>query len=133
MTTTARPTTARDGLLRLALRADAAGSAAAGVLFLAAAGGLDSLLGPDAWVLRALGAVFVGYAVWVWTVAAAAVIARPSAAAVIAANLVSTVVGVAALVAGWLPLTTAGVVVTVALALYTTVFADLQYLGLRRA
>lgn len=134
MTTTVRPTrsTTRDGLLRLALRADAGLSGAAGVLLLLAAGGLDSLLGPDAWLLRGVGAVFVGYAAWVWKVAAPAVIARSSARIVIGANLASTVLGVVVLLAGWLPLTTTGVVVTVALALYTTVFADLQYLGLRR-
>ncbi len=124
--------TARDGLLRLALRADAALSAAGGLVFVIAAGGLDSLLGPNAWVLRLLGVALVGYGAAVWTVAAAGTISRASAWTVIVANLVSTVASVVVLLADWLTLTTTGVVVTLAMALYTTVFADLQYLGLRR-
>lgn len=79
-------TTTRDGLLRLALRADAALSA------------IDRRL---AW-------------------------------AVVAGNVAWAVVSVIALIADWLPLTTAGAVVTVVMALHTSVFADLQFLGLRR-
>jgi len=132
MTTMVRSTTARDGLLRLALRADAALSAAGGLVFLIAGGGLDSLLGPNAWVLRLLGVALVGYGAAVWTVATAATISRRSASTVIGANLASTVASVVVLIGGWLPLTTAGVVATLGMALYTTVFADLQFMGLRR-
>jgi hypothetical protein len=126
-------TATRDGLLRLALRADAALSTAAGVPFLLAAGALDSELGPSAGALRLLGAVLVGYGVLVWLVAAPERIDRRLAWTVVAANTAWAVVSVIALVADWLPVTTAGVVVTVIMALHTSVFADLQFFGLRRA
>jgi hypothetical protein len=125
-------TTARDGLLRLALRADAALSAAAGLLFLLAAGPLSTELGPSAPALRLLGAVLVGYGVLVWLLAAQRSIDRRLAWVVVAGNVAWAALSAVALIAGWLPLTTAGIVVTVVMALNTSVFADLQFLGLRR-
>lgn len=125
-------TATRDGLLRIALRADAGLSALAGLPFLLAAGQLDSLLGPPGWALRLLGAALVGYGVLVWLVAAPARIDRRLAWTVVAGNTAWAVLSVIALIADWLPLTTAGVVVTVIMALHTSVFADLQFLGLRR-
>ena len=126
-------TTTRDGLLRLALRADAAISAVAGVPFLLVAGPLSTALGLPAWDLRLLGAAFVGYGVLVWLAAAQERISRRLAWGVIIGNTAWAVVSVVALLADWLPLTTEGVVVTAIMALYTSVFADLQFLGLRRA
>ena len=124
--------TTRDGLLRLALRADAALSAVAGVPFLLAAGPLSTALGPPRWALWELGAVLVGYGALVWTMAARPQINRRAAWAVVVGNIVWAVLSAIALLAGWLPLTTAGVVVTVVMALHCSVFADLQFLGLRR-
>jgi hypothetical protein len=125
-------TAARDGLLRLALRADAVLSAAAGAVFLLAAGPLSGELGLSTGALRLLGALFVGYGGLVWLIAAQARINRRLAWVVVAGNTAWAVVSVIALIAGWLPLTAAGVVVAVLLALTTSVLADLQYLGLRR-
>ena len=39
---------------------------------------------------------------------------------------------VAAVLAGWWPLTTTGIVLTLASGVFTLIMADLQYLGLRR-
>ncbi|HEY3260483.1 MAG TPA: hypothetical protein VGJ95_09470 [Pseudonocardiaceae bacterium] len=124
--------TARDGLLRFALRGDAVLSAAAGVPFLLAAGPLSTELGPADWALRALGAGLVGYGVLLWLIAAPARINHRSAWTVVIGNVAWAVLSAVALLAGWLPLTTAGVVVTVVMALHASVFADLQFLGLRR-
>jgi len=132
MTALSTLTATRDGLLRLALRADAALSAAAGLPFLLDAGPLSSLLGPSAGSLRLLGAALVGYGVLVWLIAAPARIDRRLAWTVVAGNAAWAVVSAIALLDGWLPLSTAGVVVTVIMALHTSVFADLQFLGLRR-
>jgi hypothetical protein len=125
-------TTARDGLLRLALRADAVLTAAAGLPFAFAAGPLSSLLGPSSTFLRLVGVALIGYGVLVWLIAAPATISRKAAWGVVEANTLWTVVSVVALLAGWLPLTTAGVVIAVVMALHTSVFADLQFLGLWR-
>lgn len=125
-------TTAGDRLLRLALRADAVLTAGAGVVLLAVGGALSGPLGPSSGLLRLLGAAFVAYGVVVWLVAAPARISRGAAGAVITANVLSTVVVVTELLGGWLSLTTAGVVVAVLMAVYTAVFADLQFLGLWR-
>jgi hypothetical protein len=132
LSTPASRTASRDGLLRLALRADAVLSAAAGVPFLVAAGPLSSALGPSSWALRLLGGFLVAYGIAVWLVAAPERIDRRLAWTVTAGNMAWAVVSVVALVADWLPLTTAGVVVTVVMALHTSVFGDLQFLGLRR-
>lgn len=125
--------TTRDGLLRLALRADGVLSAASGLPFLLAAGPLSSALGPSSSSLRLLGAFFVAYGVLVWLAATPRHIDRRVAWAIVAGNTAWTVVSVVALVADWLPVTTAGVLVAVVIAVATGVFADLQFLGLRRS
>ena len=57
---------------------------------------------------------------------------RGAGIAVIIANVACTVAAVVVVLAGWLPLTTAGVVMTLATGAYTLVFAELQYQGLLR-
>jgi CHASE2 domain-containing sensor protein len=52
--------------------------------------------------------------------------------AVVIANLMYTVAAVVFVLADWMPLTTTGVVLTLATGIYTAVFAELQYQGLRR-
>ena len=57
---------------------------------------------------------------------------RTTGVALVVGNLVYTVLAVAAVLAGWWPLTTTGIVLTLASGVFTLVMADLQYLGLRR-
>ncbi len=57
---------------------------------------------------------------------------RGPAIAVIIANIVCTVAAVVVVLGGWLPLTIAGVVMTLACGVYTAIFAALQYQGVRR-
>ncbi|HEY0637174.1 MAG TPA: hypothetical protein VGD67_05970 [Pseudonocardiaceae bacterium] len=126
-------TTARDGLLRLSLRADAVLTGTAGVGIALAAWGLDSVIGLPAVALLLAGLAFAGYGVAVRAVSRPATISHRATWMVIGANVACTVAGVLLLIAGVLPLTTTGVVVTALMAVYTGVFAELQFMGLRRA
>jgi hypothetical protein len=128
-------TAVRDGgrLLRLALRLDAAGSGALGLLGVLAAAPLADPLGMTAVALRGTGAFLVGYALALVLIAARPVIPRPAAWTVVAGNAVWVLSSVGAAVAGRDSLTTLGVAVVLAQAAAVAVFADLQWLGLRRA
>jgi hypothetical protein len=57
---------------------------------------------------------------------------RTAGIGVIIANLLYAVGSVVAVLSDAVPLTTAGIVLTLATGVYTLVMADLQYLGLRR-
>jgi hypothetical protein len=131
----ARLAAVRDGgrLLRLALRLDAAASGALGLLALAAASPLTGLLGPTAGMLRGTGAFLVAYALALVLIAARPVIPRPAAWAVVIGNSLWVLGSVGALIAGRDTFTTLGTVVVLAQAVAVAVFADLQWLGLRRA
>ncbi len=131
----ARLAAVRDGgrLLRLALSLDAAASGALGLLALAAADPLVGLLGPTAGMLRGTGAVLVAYALTLVLIATRPVIPRPGAWAVVIGNSVWVLGSIGALIAGGNTFTTLGTVVVLAQAVAVAVFADLQWLGLRRA
>ena len=131
----ARIAAVRDGgrLLRIALRLDAAASGALGVLSVAAAAPLAGLLGPTAGMLRGTGAFLIGYALVLALVAARPTIPRPAAWAVVAGNTVWVLGSIGAVVAGLATFTGLGVAVVLAQAAAVAVFADLQWLGLRRA
>jgi hypothetical protein len=51
---------------------------------------------------------------------------------VIGGNVLYTVASVIFVLAGAIPLTTTGIVLTLAAGVYTLVMADLQYMGVRR-
>jgi hypothetical protein len=131
----ARITAARDEgrLLRFALRLDAAGSGALGLLGLAAATPLADLLGMTAGGLLGSGAFLVGYALALGLLAARPVIPRAGAWVVVVGNGLWVLGSIGAVVAGRDTFTTLGVAVVLAQAATVAVFADLQWLGLRRA
>ncbi|HYH29562.1 MAG TPA: hypothetical protein VD903_04175 [Pseudonocardia sp.] len=131
----ARLAAVRDGgqLLRFALRLDAAASGALGLLALAAAAPLSGLLGPTAGMLRGTGAFLVTYALALVLVAARPAISRPAAWTVVIGNSAWVLGSVGAAVAGRETFTTPGLAVVLAQAAAVAVFADLQWLGLRRA
>jgi hypothetical protein len=128
-TTTA--TTSSDSLLRLAMRADALLSGLCGIALIAAAGPLSGFTGFPKAAEYGVGAGFVVYGIVVFLAAGLARV-RPAGIATLIANLLFTVAAVLVVVAGSAALTTAGVVATLASGVYTLVFADLQYLGVRR-
>jgi hypothetical protein len=122
----------RDGFLRLALRADATASGLMGLAGIPLAGWLAETSGTTKAFEYSVSAFFIAFAVGVFVLAA-----RPSvttAGIVIAAgNLLYTVASVVFVLADVFPLTATGVVLTLAVGVYTLVMAELQYQGWRRA
>lgn len=130
--TTIDRTGTRDGLLRLAMRADAAISGIGGLAGLPFAGWLASLSGTTRSFEYGMAAFLITYGLVVFGLAALPSVRR-AGLAVIVANLLYTVAAVVLVLAGVFPLTAAGVVVMLASGAYTLLFAELQYQGWRRA
>jgi hypothetical protein len=121
------------GLLRLALKLDAAASGALGALLVAAGSVLDDLLGLPLSLLLPVGLFLLAYAAFVWVVGTRPRISKTAAWAVVAANLVWVADSVALVATAWFPLTALGAAFVLAQAAAVFLFADLQFLGLRRA
>ena len=129
--TSRRLSESTDSLLRFAMRADAILTGLAGVAGLAVAQWMSSVSGLSVATEYALSAVFVLYGLVVFGLAALPSVRAPGIAVIIA-NIACTVAAVVVVLSGWLPLTTAGVVMKLACGVYTLVFAELQYQGVRR-
>ncbi len=132
MTALTVATADRTRFLRLVLALDAAVTGVNGLAYLAGAGPLTDLLGPDAGVLRGLGIFLLGYAAAVGLLAARGTVSRVATMAVIGLNLAWALGSVAAVLTGLLEFTTIGAVWAIAQALVVAVFAELQIVGLRR-
>ncbi|MEN3321985.1 MAG: hypothetical protein V7643_5387 [Mycobacterium sp.] len=122
----------RDGLLRLAMRADAVITGVAGLAGIPVAGWLAQLSGTSTTFEYGMAAFYIAYGVVVFGLAALPSVRR-AGMGVITANLLYTVAAVVLVVADVFPLTAAGVVLNLAAGVYTLVFAELQYQGWRRA
>lgn len=122
-----------NGLLRLALKLDAVASGALGALLLVTATVLDDLLGIPLALLVPVGLFLLAYAAFVWIVGTRRRINRTAAWTVVALNLVWVADSVVVVLAGPFPLTGLGVTFILAQAAAVLLFADLQFLGLRRA
>jgi len=120
-----------DSLLRFALRLDATLTGILGLGIAAMADPMARLTGLTPVQEYAIGAAFVLYGLGVYALAAMSDVRRVGIALAMF-NTVGAVGFVAIATAGFLPLTAAGVAVTLACAVYTAVFAVLQYLGVRR-
>ena len=120
-----------DSLLRFAMRVDATLCAGLGLLVAFTADPLSRLSGLSATTEWVTGAALVLYGAALYVLAAAPAIRRIGVGIVIA-NVVGAVALVTVLVAGVLPLTPAGVVMTLATVAATLGFAYAQYLGVRR-
>src|SRR5687767_5344248 len=99
----------RDGLVRLALKLDAAASGALGLLAAVAAPVLDGLLGIPAALSVPLGLFLVAYAAAVWLTGTRARVSRTAVWTIIGLNVLWAVDSVAIVAAGWLSPTTLGV------------------------
>lgn len=124
--------TQTDSFLRLALRADAVLTGITGVVGLPLAGWLAEVAGTTIGFEKALAAFYVAYGVAVFALSMLQSVKVPGLV-VIAANVVYTAGAVALVLAGVFPLTTLGVVLILASGVYTLAFAELQYVGWRRA
>jgi hypothetical protein len=120
-----------DSLLRFAMRADAILTGLAGVAALPLAGWLSELSGTTLAFEYSMSAFFIVYGIAVLGLAALPSVRVPGVAVIIA-NVLYTVASVVLVLADWMPLTTTGVVLTLATGVYTLVFAELQYQGWRR-
>ena len=129
--TTPRLKGSSDSLLRFALRADATASGLMGIAGIPLAGWLAEVSGTPIAFEYALSAFFIAFAVGVFALAA-----RPSVKqtgiVVAAGNVLYAVAAVVFVLADVFPLTTVGVVLTLATGVYTLVMAELQYQGVRR-
>ena len=122
-----------NGLLRLALKLDAVASGALGAILLVTATVLDDLLGIPLGLLVPVGLFLLAYAAFVWVVGSRPRINRKAAWTVVALNFVWVADSVVVVLAGPFPLTGLGVTFILAQAAAVVLFADLQFLGLRRA
>ncbi|HEX2284212.1 MAG TPA: hypothetical protein VHI10_05180 [Mycobacterium sp.] len=129
--TTRKLTESSDSLLRFAMRADAVLTGLAGLAALPLAGWLAEISGTTTAFEYSMSAFFIVYGLVVFGLAALPSVKLPGIAVVIA-NLMYTVAAVVFVIADWMPLTTTGVVLTLATGVYTAVFAELQYQGVRR-
>jgi hypothetical protein len=129
--TSRKLTESTDSLLRFAMRADATLTGLAGIAGVPLAGWLAELSGTTRTFEYSMSAFFIAYGVVVFGLAALPSIKRPGVAVVIA-NLLYTVAAIVLVLTDVLSLTTTGVVLTLATGVYTAVFAELQYQGVRR-
>ncbi|MEZ0350421.1 hypothetical protein [Mycobacterium sp. pR1184] len=130
--TTVDRTGTRDGLLRLAMRADAAISGLVGLAGVPLAGYLAQASGTTKAFEYGMAGFLIGYGVLVlWLASLPSV--RRAGMAVVLGNLLFTVAAVALVLADVFPLSTTGVVLTLGSGIYTLFFAELQYQGWRRA
>ena len=125
--------TADAGLLRFALRLDAAITAANGVAYLALCWLLDGAFGVPAAFLAGVGAFFVLYAAFAAALAAQPSPPRALVGVVIAGNVGWALASALALAADWFSPTALGQAVVALQAAAVLGFAGLQYAGLRRA
>jgi hypothetical protein len=129
--TTPRFKQSTDSLLRFALRADAIASGLMGIAGVALAGRVADASGTSVAFEYAVGAFFIAFAVGVFALAARPSVKR-TGIVVAAGNVLYAVASVVFVLADVFPLTTVGVVATLAVGVYTLVMAELQYQGVRR-
>ena len=122
----------RQNFLRYALLADAVASGATGVLLIAGAGLLDGLLGLPVALMREAGLLLVPYVALVAFVGTRETISRPAVRSIIALNIVWTVCSIGLLLTDYVAPTALGTAFVIAQAAVVAVFAELQFIGLRR-
>lgn len=120
-------------LLRFALIADAAASGAMALMLAFGADPLAPWLGLPEALLRNAGLFLLPYAALVGFIASSAVINKALVWAVIVVNAVWVIDSIALLVGGWISPNWLGMLFVAAQAVAVGVFAELQFVGLRRS
>jgi hypothetical protein len=126
-------TMTRPSFLRRALVVDAVASGASGVLMVAGAEPLAGVLGLPAPLLRWAGAALFPFAAFVASLAWSGAVPRGGVRAVIALNVAWVAASVLLVLDGPGALTRAGIAFVLVQAAAVAVFAEVQYVGLRRA
>jgi hypothetical protein len=129
MSTTVQP----NAFLRAALVGDAAASGVTGLLLLAGAGPLSTLLGLPGELLRSAGLILVPYALVVLWAGTRPSLRRGLVLAIVALNAVWVVDSLVLLASGWVTPTALGTAFVIAQALIVGVVAEAQFIGLRRS
>ena len=119
--------------LRRVLLADAATSAASGLLMTLAPGALEDWLGVPAGLLRYAGLSLLPFAALVFYLATRPAPPRAAVWAVIVLNLLWAADSILLVAGGWLGPTPLGYAFVIAQALVVAAFAEAQYIGLRRS
>ncbi|WP_224245390.1 hypothetical protein [Hyalangium gracile] len=120
-------------LLRRALLADGIACGAMGALLLFAAVPLEGLLGLETALLRTAGIILIPFGALVLYFAAKPHVSHRAVWFIVTVNLLWVVDSILLLVTGWAEPTLLGYLFTVGQALAVTVFAGLEYAGLRRS
>lgn len=120
-------------LLRQALLADAATSGAFGLLLVLAGGPLAGVFGLPEPFLRIVGALLLPYAAFIGALGLRAHIATPIAWAVVIGNAAWAIASVVLLMSGWVDPTRAGYAFVILQALAVLMYAEFQFVGLRRS
>lgn len=120
-------------LLRQALLADAVTSAACAALLIGGAGFLEGLLGLPAALLRGAGLVLLPFVALVAFLGTRERLPRMAVLAVIGLNALWAADSLLLLVSGWVAPTAAGTVFVIAQAVAVAMYAELQFMGLRRS
>jgi hypothetical protein len=121
-----------DRLLRVALRVDAIASGLSGLAFLGTGKVSEDLYGLP-WALTLPTGVFLlVFAAGVWLASTARGISTGAVVTIIVFNIAWVVASVVVLAAGLLPLTALGVGFVIVQAIAVAVFAELEFMGLRR-
>lgn len=126
------PTTDFARLLRITLRVDAAASGVSGAGLLALPGLHEDLFGFPAALALPTGLFLLLFAVALWVTAARRTINPRAVAAIIALNGLWVAGSVVVIVTGLPPLTTLGIGYVALQAVAVAVFAELEFVGLRR-
>jgi len=119
--------------LRYALLADAVASGATGLLMIAAASLLTSFLGLPVGLMREAGLLLIPYVALVAFVGTREAISRPAVQTIIALNAVWVAASVLLLVTDFVAPTAFGNAFVLAQAAVVALFAELQFVGLRRS
>ncbi|MGL4637689.1 MAG: hypothetical protein ACRCWF_17025 [Beijerinckiaceae bacterium] len=120
-------------LLRFALLGDAAASGATGLLMAAGSWSLAELLSLPRPLLTGAGLVLLPYAVFVAWLGMRTNVMTGMVWAVIAINAIWVVESMLLLLTGWVQPNTLGTVFIVAQAIAVAIFAELQFVALRKA
>lgn len=120
-------------LLRRALQADAIFSGGAALMFVFGAGLLASLTNLPEAFLRNTGLVLTVFVIGVGYLATRGLMPKAAVWAVIAVNAIWTVDSLILLASGWVSPNLLGQVFIVAQAIAVGVFAELQFIGLRKS
>ncbi|MFC4019095.1 hypothetical protein ACFOW4_14255 [Micromonospora sp. GCM10011542] len=125
-------TTADAKLLRFALKQDAMGSGANGVVYVLAAVIFGEMFGLPAAFLYPTGAFLVVFAAALLFLASQPTVSRAAVGLVMAVNIAWVAASAELLLAGWFALTGLGTALVIAQAVVVAGFTGLQFAGLRK-